>query len=100
MRPQVGLRASCDRRNVPKGQSFWLICSLDLDLAGVALLVGTRFRFGLPALFALVVKRDVDGEAGAFALAALDLHPAIVPVDDLLYDGQADAEAAALAVAA
>ena len=46
-----------------------------------------------------IVQRDVDGEAGAFALAALDLHPAVVALHDFLHDGETDAQPAALAVA-
>lgn len=54
----------------------------------------------LTLLIALVVQRQVDGEAGAHALLALDVHVAVVAIDDLLHHGKADAQAAALARAA
>ena len=76
-----------------------LLALLQLLLALLLLLLALLLAL-LALLVALVVQRQVDGEAGAHALLALDVHVAVVAVDDLLHHGKANAQAAALARAA
>ena len=75
---------------------------------GRALLAGAREQLlavllllllALPLLLALVVgarallvvEGEMEREAGAFALLALDLHPAAMAIDDFLHDRKPDA---------